>query len=587
MDRQTRIAFGLIFLLLIGYYFWLSRFSPEPESQPEQVQVESPVSSEPIETARSEALPPPPPPVREDIQIESGQAPRRHIVVETPLARYHLDSRGALVTRIEFPEFAGYDENGEIDGIAKLVDSGEGHVGDGLLGLDLFRDGSRMESADWNFACDLPEGRNTLQVDGEATLVFRFSDGSGGQLVKSFTFDSESYELDLRVSGRLGGAFAGVDAYGLELEQGILSTEKNRKDDIGSFKNFYKLGDNLEKKGLGNFKNGETVESPEGTVQWAATKNKYFMVALIPVESLQGSATLLGDKEAEYLGFRADFPLRGGREGFDEDFLVYTGPILREDLAAYGRGLVGVQDLGWAWIRPISVGIKWLMLWLYRFIPNYGVVIILLSVFTKVLFYRLSHKSFKSMKDMQALQPELQKIQEKHKDNKQKINEETMKLYKERGVNPLGGCLPLLLQMPVFFALFRVLRGAVELRGASFVGWIDDLSNMDVIYKLPFEIPMVGGFIENSIAVLPLLMGLSMWAQTKLGGSGMGTGPSGAAGQAAAMNKIMPIFMTVIFYRMPSGLVLYWLVNNILSVIQQYYIHKGSDDSGKVVPAEA
>jgi YidC/Oxa1 family membrane protein insertase len=510
-------------------------------------------------------------------------------MVETPLARYHLDSRGALLTRVELTVFDGYDEDGERDGVVQLVKSGDELPGEGLLGLDLFRGGQELSSAGWNFACDLPEGQDKLSIDSPRSLTFLFRDDLGGELVKTFTFHPESYQVDVRVSGKLVGALTGVDRYGLDLEQGILSTEKNRKDDLGSFKNFFLLGEKLEKKGLNSFKNGGQVTSPEGTVQWAATKNKYFTLALIPEGSLQGKASLLGSKETSHLGYNMEFSLRGGRTNFDEDFQLYAGPIFRDTLMTYDRGLERVQDLGWAWIRPISVGIKWLMGWIYKFIPNYGVVIILLSVFTKVLFYRLSHKSFKSMKDMQGIQPELHKLQEKYKDNKQKLNEATMKLYKEHGVNPLGGCLPMVLQMPVFFALFSVLRSAVELRGAGFVGWIHDLSYMDVLYTLPFEIPMLGNFINNSISLLPILMGVSMWLQTRMGGTGMGmsTGPSQAGAQAAMMNKIMPFFMTFIFYRMPSGLVLYWLVNNILTAVQQYYIHKGLDQDGKVVPGQA
>ncbi len=591
MDRQTKIAFGLIFILLIGYYAWLSKFGPDPaetptESPTEQVE-ESPVSS-PQSRVPSDT-PPPVIPASPISDIDTAATPRREIIVETSLARYYLDSRGALITGIELTQFDGYDEAGDIDGVVQLVASGDPHPGSGLLNLELIRGSEQLDSGNWHFACDLSSGQNLLQISTDQSISFRFSDGNGGDLTKTYTFHPDSYQLELRVSGSLGGALAGVGSYGLGMEQGILSTEKNRKDDVGSFKNFFKLGDSVEKKGLGSFKNGDTVNSPEGTVQWAAIKNKYFTLAMIPEAPLLGSAILSGNKESEYLGFGAEFPLRGGRTNIDETFQIYAGPIIRETLQGYERGLENVQDLGWIWIRPISVGIKWLMLWLYNFIPNYGVVIILLSIFTKVLFYRLSHKSFKSMKDMQSIQPELQKLQAKYKDNKQKLNEETMKLYKEHGVNPLGGCLPLLLQMPVFFALFSVLRSAVQLRGAGFVGWIHDLSYMDVLYTLPFEIPVLGGFINNAISLLPILMGLSMWFQTKMGGTGMGmsTGPGQAGAQAAMMNKIMPFFMTFIFYRMPSGLVLYWLVNNILTAVQQYYIHKGQDQDGKVVSPSA
>jgi len=601
MDRQTKIAFGLIFILLIAYYAWLSHFAPPPAAPPAQQVEETQSSGEgrglgvgsesaPGADRRSpETTVPAALPDSVLVRIDAGSAARRSIVVETPLARYHFDSQGALLTRIELIRFDAYDENGKPKGIVQLVSSGDSIPGDGLFGIDFHRGAEILSSRAWRFRCDLPEGQSLLRADRESELVFRFSDGRGGELVKTFSFHPDSYQVDLDVHAGLEGGLAGVDRYSLDLAQGIRSTEKNLKDDLSAFRNFVKLGDDLEKKSLRSFKSGKAVSSPEGTVQWAATKNKYFLLALLPRDALQGKAELMGSREPPQLGYRVDFPLNGGPRSFEAGFQAYAGPIVRETLQTYHRGLEGVQDLGWPLIRPISVAIKWLMGWMYKFIPNYGLVIILLSVFTKILFYRLSHKSFKSMKDMQAIQPEIQKIKDKYKDNQKKQNEETMKLYKEHGVNPLGGCLPMLLQMPVFFALFRVLRSAVELRGAGFVGWIHDLSYMDVLYTLPFQVPVLSGFINNSISLLPILMGLSMYFQTKMGGTGMGmsTTPGQSGGQAATMNKIMPFFMTFIFYRMPSGLVLYWLVNNIMTAIQQYYIHKGQEQDGAVVPAKA
>jgi YidC/Oxa1 family membrane protein insertase len=211
------------------------------------------------------------------------------------------------------------------------------------------------------------------------------------------------------------------------------------------------------------------------------------------------------------------------------------------------------------------------MIWMGSFIPNIGVVIIILSILTKVLFYRLTHKSFKSMKDMQRLQPKLKELQEKYKDDKNKLNQATMALYKEAGVNPLGGCLPLLFQMPVFIALFSVLRNTIELRGAPFVLWINDLSSPDVLFDHGVNLPFLG----SELHLLPLLMGVAMYVQSKTGGGSPTGGPAaGAAGQQKMMQTMMPIMFTVLFYGMPSGLVLYWLVNNIFSIVQQYIVHR-------------
>lgn len=236
-------------------------------------------------------------------------------------------------------------------------------------------------------------------------------------------------------------------------------------------------------------------------------------------------------------------------------------------LKAYNVRLDRAIDLGR--MRFFSVFILKFMVWMKRFVPNYGVIIIILSVMTKLLFYRLTHKSFKSMKDMQRIQPKMKELQEKFKNDRERLNKEMMKLYKEAGVNPLGGCLPLLLQMPVFWALFNVLSNTIELRQAPFVGWINDLSAPDVLFGFGATIPFLG----SNFHLLPILMGAAMVVQTKLGGSPTGDGAPAAA-QTKMMNYLMPIIFTMFFYAVPSGLVLYWFVNNVLSIVQQYYVHK-------------
>jgi YidC/Oxa1 family membrane protein insertase len=587
MDRQTKIAFALIFLLFIGYFLFMSQFAPPPRpprtpaDSSAAARTEAPADTAPAELPQTETA------AEMPWSFQALEQPRREVVVQTPRARYHLDSKGALLTRIELLEFAGVGSE-----FVELIKPRETEALRGVLGLDFQGPEGWLETAQWDFAPNVDPGADTLRVGpGEKrTLVFVAADPQGARLAKSYTFAGDSYEFALEVDAELRGGLARTEGLAIDWSAGLLPTEKNRKDDINSFHNLYKVGEEQKKQSLRNFKhnNGLTsssLRSEEGTLQWVATESKYFLAALIPDQLMSGHAVLAGDQASEILGWRAEYPLRAGGPRFKETFRVYAGPLLFHDLKVYGRGLERLVDMG-TYIRPISLAIKWLMDFLSRFIPNYGLIIILLSVLTKILFYRMTHKSFKSMKEMQMLQPELKALQEKYKKDRQKLGQATMALYKERGVNPLGGCLPLLLQMPVFFALYRVLRAAVELRGAGFVLWMDDLSTMDVIYRLPFTIPILGGLIDNAISVLPILMGLSMWIQQKLGGSGMGMEGSQSAAQMAAMNKIMPIFMTFIFYKMPSGLVLYWLVNNILTVVQQYYVHKGLE-TPRVVPANS
>ncbi|MCP4550087.1 MAG: membrane protein insertase YidC [bacterium] len=587
MDRNTKLAFGLILLLMVGYFLFMSKFAPVPEATApdstthaldDRVDVQNrtvPIDTgEQVERAAESAV----------VGVDFGEAPERELIVETDVARYYLSSQGAVINRIELLEFAGTDTE-----FVQIVGPGKSGEVVSALEIDMILPGGRVNSREWNFSVSGDQGMDFIKVgSGESfTLSFRTADGRGGELIKSYAFRGDEYEFLLNLGSTLSGSLEGTQKVGINWMQGILQTEKNRTDELRSFNNFYQIGEDQEKKSLRNFKDGQGliergVVSEEGTIQWVASRGKYFVAALIPSETLTGRAVLVGDNENEYLGWRAEYPMRGGRNTFNEEFKVYVGPLHYKDLEAYDRGLEDLVDMG-KLIRPISLALRWVMDFLHRFIPNYGIIIILMSILTKVLFFRLSNKSFTSMKEMQAIQPQLKEIQEKYKSDNQRVQKETMALYKEHGVNPLGGCLPLLFQMPVFFALYRVLRSAVELRGAGFVFWINDLSNMDVIYHFPKEIPLIGGFIDNSICILPILMGISMWAQQKFGGTGMGMSSSSTASQTqnqmAAMNKVMPFFMTFIFYRMPSGLVLYWLVNNILTAVQQYYIHKGLNKS--------
>jgi YidC/Oxa1 family membrane protein insertase len=205
------------------------------------------------------------------------------------------------------------------------------------------------------------------------------------------------------------------------------------------------------------------------------------------------------------------------------------------------------------------------MNFLYRYIPNYGIAIIILTILIKILFWPLGTKSYKSMNEMKKLQPLMTEIREKYKDDKKRMNEEVMGLYKTYKINPLGGCLPMVAQIPVFFALYQMLYGAIELRHAPFMGWINDLSAPDRLFEFGFSIPFMDP--PYGIPVLTIVMGATMLIQQKL------QPPAGDPTQAKMM-MMMPVVFTVIFINFSSGLVLYWLVNNILSIAQQYFVSK-------------
>jgi YidC/Oxa1 family membrane protein insertase len=205
------------------------------------------------------------------------------------------------------------------------------------------------------------------------------------------------------------------------------------------------------------------------------------------------------------------------------------------------------------------------MNWIYGFIPNYGIAIIILTILTKVLLWPLGNKSYKSMNEMRRMQPLMAEIREKYKNDKKKMNEEMMNLYRVYKVNPLGGCLPMLVQLPVFFALYRMLYEAIELRHAPFFGWINDLSAPDRLFSFDFSIPLMEP--PYGIPVLTIIMGATMFLQQKMT-------PTPGDPTQAKMMTFMPLIFTFIFINFSSGLVLYWLVNNLASIAQQSYVYK-------------
>jgi YidC/Oxa1 family membrane protein insertase len=238
---------------------------------------------------------------------------------------------------------------------------------------------------------------------------------------------------------------------------------------------------------------------------------------------------------------------------------LYLGPKDLAFLKQADHDLASAVDYGWFdfLAKPMLYALKWL----YKYTHNYGVAIILITVIIKIVFWPLTHKSYKSMQGMKKLQPKMNALREKYKDNREKLNEELMALYKTYKVNPMGGCLPMVLQIPVFFALYRMLYSSVDLLHQPFMLWVNDLTSPDRL-NVGFAIPYVGG-----LPVLTLLMGASMFLQQKMT-------PSTGDPRQEKMMLMMPVIFTVMFINFPSGLVLYWLVNNILSIAQQYLINR-------------
>ncbi|MDI6688121.1 MAG: membrane protein insertase YidC, partial [Desulfobacterales bacterium] len=300
-----------------------------------------------------------------------------------------------------------------------------------------------------------------------------------------------------------------------------------------------------------------------GVLQWIAVQNRYFMSSIIPTKPVEASMRLfLQDDllEAQYV--QPNTIIKQGMQ-HDYEYKLFFGPKKTSVLKQIDYNLADAINFGM--FDVIAKPCLWFMNFLYRIFPNYGVAIIILTILTKVIFWPLGTKSYKTMNEMKKIQPLLKDIRAKYKNDKKKMQEETMALHKTYKINPLGGCLPMLVQIPVFFALYRMLYEAIELRHAPFYSWVTDLSAPDRLFHFSFSIPLMEP--PYGIPVLTIVMGATMFLQQQL------SPPVGDPAQAKMM-KFLPIVFTVIFINFSSGLVLYWLINNILSIAQQYYIIK-------------
>jgi YidC/Oxa1 family membrane protein insertase len=314
----------------------------------------------------------------------------------------------------------------------------------------------------------------------------------------------------------------------------------------------YFINNEIEKKNLTDIEEEIIIE---GKVSWTAIEEKYFTSILVPL-SENPAQVRASKKNEDTVTYKLLYPFISLNPGEEKtySFFLYIGPKDIDILSSQNALLEKTINFGWFDIiaKPLLLSLKFF----YKYIGNYGLAIILITIIIKILFWPLANKSFKSMKGMQSIQPEIAKLKEKYKDNKEEFAKQQMALYKQYNVNPLGGCLPMLLQIPVFISLYRVLADSIELRHADFITfWINDLSAKDPTY------------------IAPLLMGASMFLQQKMT-------PSAADPTQAKMMMFMPLIFTVMFLSFPSGLVIYWLLNNVLSIAQQLYINKKSNVPG-------
>lgn len=368
---------------------------------------------------------------------------------------------------------------------------------------------------------------NPLKNGVDSLVLIGFFDTI--KIVRTFIFTKGSYLITQRISSNIP-----LDKKEYILEKGISFTEDNISDELQYYGVSYHSFNNIYRVKEKNVKNTSTYS---GNYDWMGVQTKYFFAGII------GKGDNIEVKKLE------DKKLETKISILSDSVEFYVGPIDYKILKQLKNGMDKLPDFGWSWIQPISRLILSFLIFMYGLIPNYGIIIIILSILFIILFSPLTFTSFSSMRKMQMIQPQLEELKKKYSKDPQKLNTETMNLYKKSGINPFMGCLPLLIQMPIFFALYAILRTTIELRQAYFAFWIKDLS-----YKDPFY-------------VLPILTGITMFFSQKI--SSTATDES-----QKILVYIMPIMITVLFLNMPSGINLYWFVYNILSVGQQILIKK-------------
>ena len=538
MQKRMVLAIVLSFIVVFVYQYYFAKNvatkkqedAQKKEAVTTEKSVQAPGAAPPVPTAKA---------APKSIPAQKSQADIRDIRVETPLYTAVFTTKGGALKSFKLKDYR--KELSHESDLIELVRVQEGQTYPLTVG---FSESSIPVPPDMTYDANAA----ALQVNeqtGEQKVIFSATFPKAAKVEKIFTFFPDKYAIDLEVRvHNLSGNPIEQNAfiYWSEFLDPNAKTEKENEEGLIA----------LVKNSVAQVEAGkiETKRTLGPDVSWGGFESKYFIAAMISKKP-----TLTGFQMGKDAGGRISASLEGpknlipvGQVGLF-NYGLYLGPKEYEFLKAEGVGLEDSINLG-SWIKWLAMPLLILMKFLYKFVHNYGTAIIILTILTKVVFWPLGNKSYKSMKEMQTLQPKIKELQERYKNDKQALNQAVMQLYKTHKINPLGGCLPVLIQIPVFFGLYRALLYAIELRHAPFVGWIQDLSARDPYY------------------ITPIIMGATMFLQQKMSPP-MGTDP-----MQQKIMLLMPVIFTFLFLNFPSGLVIYWLFNNILSIGQQYYINK-------------
>lgn len=555
MEKRAILAFVLSFVVLIIWSQYSTRKTEAPVDENKIIEEQVEKQPEPAAGTTSQTQ------VAQNILPENPEAAvlpssiaEKKIVIDTPLYMATFSNRGPSLTGFKLKKYKSTIEpDSPLVELFKAQEYVKSHI-------SFYFNNPYLKDVD-NLMYNT-EG-NSFILSGKANkeLSFKHVTINGLIVEQIFNFSAEHYDIGFKIiiTNQSGNIING----------NIKAVINNlRPEEKARYYSFIGTAAYLDNK-LEDFDFGDLEDNPElsGDIDWVAYETEYFISAVVPREkekaTFSGTLETSGVATATYISPPVE--LAPDTE-VAKEYYLFLGPRDISILEQFGHKLDEAIDFGFFSIiaGPLHFALKFFN----KFLNNFGFSIILLTIIIKIIFWPLTHKSQKSMKEMQKLQPLMAKIREKYKDNREMMNKELMGLYRTYKVNPMSGCLPMLIQIPVFFALYRVLNGSIELRHAPFALWINDLSAPDRLFNLPFSIPFMNA--PHGIPVLTLLMGASMFLQQKMQ-------PMMGDPTQAKIMMFMPIMFTVMFINFPSGLVLYWLTQNILTIGQQYYINKKSD----------
>jgi len=566
-DSQSRFLIALALSMAV-ILLWMRYFAPKPGTVPPAEQpaqtVEAPAETvaPPQQQVSTAAAPQPTGQEIHTMARPEDVAGARDVTIETSLLRATFTTLGGRLRSVQLKRYTF--NGGET---VELIPQAE-LAADTRLPLGITIPGPNVRDNPDTYLFD------ATVID--STVVMECLLDCGLRLRKEFRFKDDMYTVESLVTfinETSDVVYVGQDvqpSYQFAWEPAVEKFKESKGGMYGSTMGPAWMGANDKYR-----EKRKPTEVDVLDAQWAGVKSRYFAAVIRPEHvPARVIGQPLGGGGQRVAIAAPSFPLDPGATRTDR-YELFIGPLELGMLRSLGHRYNRLVSFGLFW--PLSEGMLWILRASHSVVPNYGIAIIFLTVLSRVLLYPLTRKSLQSMKKMQELRPAMQEIEQKYKDKPQERAKKMMELQREHGISMFGGCLPMLAQFPIWIALFRTLLNAIELRGAGFMFWIDDLSAPDALFHLPFTLPFIG----SDFNLLPLLMAGMMFAQQKMMPAA-GTGAQ--ADSQKMMMTMMPVMMGVLFYAMPSGLCLYILVSNLLQIGQQYLVHRGMKT--ETVPAK-